>query len=594
MIAFLHPWVLAGLAAASIPLLLHLIARREPPTVIFPAVRYLIDTTREHDRRLKLRNLLLLLVRTLLIILVVLAAAGPTSPLKGTGAHAPAALALVLDNSLSSGAVIDGTPRLADLKAAARRVLDQAGTGDDLWLLAADGIPRKGSARELKLMVDSLRPVSRRMDLGDAVLSAQGIIEAQDLPGEIILITDLQASAVSPAGLSVPLLVARPGEGEIANTGIDSVSTGVQPWSGDGGQILVTVGSTLDEPVPLVAHLGEQPPRQAIVSAGSPSAVNFGDTPPGWWTLRVELDPDELLADNVWYDAVRIAPPASVAWDPESRFISTAAEVLAANGRIRKGGEISLGGLERGLSVVVPPEDPARLGALNRRLAARGVGWQFGTLDTLPVSVDSGGPAEGEEIRQRYELVPTGSGRTGVISTAGGEPWIVRGNGVVVLGSRLDPYWTTLPVSASFVPFLDGLLNRIARGQIAHVRGEVGDRVRLPDVVTEVLSQDRSWKVEGGAAFVPPETGVYYLSNGSDTVGVLAVNHDPRETRLDRADDSAVRSLWQGASVVSLDEIAGRAFAQGARADLRGPLIWAAVLMALAETVLASGRRRTR
>ena len=66
MIGFLHPWALVGLAAAAIPVLLHLLARREPPTVVFPAVRYLITTTQEHQRRLKLQNLLLLLLRTLL------------------------------------------------------------------------------------------------------------------------------------------------------------------------------------------------------------------------------------------------------------------------------------------------------------------------------------------------------------------------------------------------------------------------------------------------------------------------------------------------------------------------------------------------
>ena len=83
MIGFLHPWVLAGLAAAGIPILLHLLARREPPTVVFPAVRYLITTTQEHQRRLKLQNLLLLLLRTLLIVALVLAAAGPTMPRRG-------------------------------------------------------------------------------------------------------------------------------------------------------------------------------------------------------------------------------------------------------------------------------------------------------------------------------------------------------------------------------------------------------------------------------------------------------------------------------------------------------------------------------
>ena len=83
MIGFLHPWALVGLAAAAIPVLLHLLARREPPTVVFPAVRYLITTTREHQRRLKLQHLLLLLLRTLLIVALVLAAAGPTLPLSG-------------------------------------------------------------------------------------------------------------------------------------------------------------------------------------------------------------------------------------------------------------------------------------------------------------------------------------------------------------------------------------------------------------------------------------------------------------------------------------------------------------------------------
>ena len=130
MIGFLHPWVLLGLAAAGIPVLLHLLARREPPTVVFPAVRYLITTTREHQRRLKLQNLLLLLVRTLLVIALVLAAAGPTLPLRGVPGHAASALVLIVDNSPSSAAVVGGSPRVAQLRDAARRVLARA-TPDD-------------------------------------------------------------------------------------------------------------------------------------------------------------------------------------------------------------------------------------------------------------------------------------------------------------------------------------------------------------------------------------------------------------------------------------------------------------------------------
>jgi hypothetical protein len=103
--SFLHPWALAGLLAAAVPILLHLIQRREPPTVMFPAVRYLIDATREHQRRLRVRHWLLLAIRTLLLVALVLAAAGPLIARPGVASHAPAALVLVLDNSASSAAI---------------------------------------------------------------------------------------------------------------------------------------------------------------------------------------------------------------------------------------------------------------------------------------------------------------------------------------------------------------------------------------------------------------------------------------------------------------------------------------------------------
>ena len=80
MIGFTAPWVLLGLLAAGIPVLLHLFARREPPTVMFPATRYLAETARAHHRRLTLQHWLLLLIRTLLIAALVLAAAGPSLP----------------------------------------------------------------------------------------------------------------------------------------------------------------------------------------------------------------------------------------------------------------------------------------------------------------------------------------------------------------------------------------------------------------------------------------------------------------------------------------------------------------------------------
>ena len=255
---------------------------------------------------------------------------------------------------------------------------------------------------------------------------------------------------------------------------------------------------------------------------------------------------------------------------------------------------MTIGRLGRGSSVVQPPEDPAELGALNRALAARGVGWSFGRLVINPATTDSGAVIGRVRVQRRYVLQPTGSGRTGVLATAAGEPWLVRSGDVVLLGSRLEPEWTELPLAAGFMPFMDLLLNRLARGEVTLAEGAPGDAVPLPDLTTGVRQDDREWRVEGGGLFRPPDVGAYYLVANGDTVGAISSNLDTRESLLAPASDAAVRRLWRGARVVSLGESAGLAFSAGAQGDLRGPLLLAALLLGLGEMGLASWWRRQR
>jgi hypothetical protein len=593
VIGFLHPWVLAGLVAAGIPILLHLIQRREPPVVVFPAVRYQVDTTREHQKRLKLRNWLLLIMRTLLIIALVLAAAGPTAPIRGTAGHSPAALVLILDNSLSSGAVVNGTSRYSAFQATARHIFGRATPEDKLWLMMADGVLRRGDAALLTRLIDSASPVPLRLDLGSALQQAQDVLSTQQLPGELILITDLQATAISAADVRRPLLVIRPDDPDSRNLGIASIDPGPQPWGPGGSRVTLSVSGDSGLAVPVSIRLGERPPKQALATVGSPISTTLGGTAAGWWPVRAELDPDELLADNTRIGVVRVAPVAQVSWDPALRYLGAACEVLATNGRIGRGVEVTLGRLTPGFSIIEPPEDPAALGALNRALDQRGVGWRFGDLVTGTASTDSGTLVGHERVERRYTLIPSGSGRTGVMATANHLPWIVRGNGVVLLGSRVDPTWTSLPVSAGFMPFMDALINRIARGELTVSEGSPGVSVALPDQVTEVRFGTQQWSVEGGAPFRPAEIGIHFLMSGADTVGALAVNFDPRESTLKRADDGVVRDLWKGAITSSPEDGPSRAFSLGVRSDLRGWLLGSALFLGMMEVLLASIWRKT-
>jgi hypothetical protein len=228
-------------------------------------------------------------------------------------------------------------------------------------------------------------------------------------------------------------------------------------------------------------------------------------------------------------------------------------------------------------------------------LERRGTGWVFDLIVPAPGVVDSGPLLGNERVLKRYRLRATkNSSSAGVLATAGGEPWIVRGADVVMIGSRMDPEWTSLPLSAAFMPFLDAMINRVARGQIASLAAAPGDPVALPDQTTGLIANGRKWAIEGGASFRPPEVGLYYLLGGRDTIGVLTANFDPRESELAPASDGEVRSLWSGARIVEPGHAAAEAFAQVGRADLQAPLLWLAFALAVTEVLLASGwRRRT-
>jgi hypothetical protein len=592
---FAAPWALLGLGLASIPILLHLLARREPPTVLFPATRYLAQTARLHQRRLQLQHLLLLLLRTLLIVALVFAAAGPSWPSTGLGAHAPTALVLVVDNSLSSGAIQDGVSVIEQLKGAARSVLARATLEDRLWLITADGVVRQGTAEFLRNVVDGLEATPRRLELGHAVATGQSVLTSADRPGETVIVTDAQRSAVAGPSAKGAIAVLRPSGSPVPNAGVGRLFVSSQPWPLDGGTAGVLVTGTGDRARPVTLTLGNRPPKQLLVPIGGQQSQRLGGVSPGWWTLTAELDPDELRLDDVRAVAVRVAPPARVAWRPDDRYLATAAQVLVQNGRLAAGSDVSLGtlGSGGGGAIVLPPADPAQVGAVNRALAARGAIWRFGDLDLTPVSTDSGPWLGRERITRRHKLEFTGGAGRDVLVTAGGQPWVVRSGRTVLVGSRFDPSWTSLPLAAAFVPFVDALVNRAARGELVHLDASPGDPVLVPDRVTAVAGPTGPQQMEGGSAFHPVGLGVHFLLADGDTAGAVSVNPDPRESDLTRASDAELVGLWPDARVAGLERASELAFRVGARSDLRGPLLWLAFALALSEAGLASLRRRS-
>src|SRR5436190_19455290 len=175
--SFLSPWFLLLGAAALVPLLIHLLRRKIGVQVEFPAARYLARAEREHSRTLRMRNLLLMLLRMLAVLLIAVAAARPAARTMGAG-HAPTALAIVIDNSMSTSVVQGGTPLLEQLKRTARDAMATAAPDDRIWLVTADAALRGGTSAAIREELDRVRPLSGAGRLRDAVSRALGAVEA--------------------------------------------------------------------------------------------------------------------------------------------------------------------------------------------------------------------------------------------------------------------------------------------------------------------------------------------------------------------------------------------------------------------------------
>jgi hypothetical protein len=437
----------------------------------------------------------------------------------------------------------------------------------------------------------------RRLDLGAAVRAAERIMSAEAIPArEVVLLSDLQRSALSAGDpVAMPVLVAAPGP-VTQNRSVDSARVEPAVWS-PAGSVHAAVGGAGTEAVPLRLEMGGAVAARGLGAPGDLVVLGGRASRSGWLVARVSTDPDELRADDAWHLAVRVAPPAAVAADPATgSYVAQALAVLRDGGRVRAGSDVVLADRPAGVrTVVFPPADDAGVGTTNRALAARGIATRFAERVHGEWAVrDEPGLLGDATVRRRHRLEGSGV----VLARAGSEPWLVRDGPVIVVASRMEPDWTDLPVSAGFLPFMDQLVNRIAAGDAPVARATPGEPAEIPPGPAELVVGTGTVPISGdGRVVAPLVPGVYFLRSATgDTVGALEVNHDPRESRLVRADARAVRAAFGGgARVLDRRALERDVFGGAGRADLSALALGLALAAALAEFAVASvtgGRRR--
>ncbi len=197
---FVTPALLGGAALIAVPIVLHLIMRREAQRLTFPALRFVEQRRTLNQHRLRLRHLLLLALRCAVIALLAFALARPT--LRGAGATgkegAPVASVLVFDNSLRMQYEHENQSRLERAKELAAWLLEQIPAESPVTVVDRGGRQRgqdlDPGAAELRVERLELSAAVRPMDeaLSDA---ARWLEDKPNHRGEIYVFTDMAAEA---------------------------------------------------------------------------------------------------------------------------------------------------------------------------------------------------------------------------------------------------------------------------------------------------------------------------------------------------------------------------------------------------------------
>lgn len=607
--AFLAPLWLSLAALAAVPVLLHLLRRNIGSRVEFPAVRYLQSAERDSSRDVRAKNLLLLLLRILIVLLLALAAA---RPMWTRGEGAPRTLAIVLDNSVSTTAIVGGAPVLDRLAAAARELRAASGSAERLWLITADGTVHTG-ADAIDAALSRVVAVPGAGQLDAAVRTALSLTEREGGDGgAVAILTDGQRSAWTtdlPASnqrirVFVPDLAAPP-------NGAILTATAQPPWWTPRGALELTVQAVRDSTAYRIA-IGTKTLTRGIIVRNAGDSIATARIPilgegTGWQALDVTLEPSGVGADDRAIVPIVIGASPAVR-DAAGEFASAALAALRESGRVRASGPVTVSVAPAASvtalpALILPPTDAGGLAGANAALERLGVPWRFGAEQRgTQVVRSSGGDLRGDtaiRVTQWFPLIAQPNAIGDTVAQVGSAVWMVRGPRWIVLGSALAPTSTTLPVRASFVPWLADAISNLASGATAATLVGGGTPLVAPNGATELRSADGKTRRTAGPNGVnaPAEPGLYFWMRGADTIGAVGVQLPAQEPRLARATSAELATRFGGVerAVVSNATPAFLASVRqsGASRPMSIPLLWLALLAVVVEAWL-SGRYRTR
>lgn len=205
--AFGSPWMLWGLAGASIPIIIHLLNRRKFREMSWAAMQFLLAAIKKNQRRIRIEQWILLAVRTALLLALAFAMARPALESLGVldALGGRRHFVLAIDGSLSMAYSQAEASRFEQAREILHRVVKDARPGDAFSLIQLGnpsrswiGAPAFAKDTVAKA-IDELRASDGTLDIAGSLQQIDAALGASDIPRkELVLLTDLQQTSWSP------------------------------------------------------------------------------------------------------------------------------------------------------------------------------------------------------------------------------------------------------------------------------------------------------------------------------------------------------------------------------------------------------------
>ncbi len=360
--SFLNIILLGGMAAFSLPLIIHILNKRRFKQVQWGAMHLLAPVVRKNNQRIRLEQLLLLLMRIAIPVILALCLARPVlTSLRKYGENAKTSTVFLLDDSFS---MQDGTPARSNFARAREEIalaLDGMRDGSDSSVILFGGRPegvldeptssRDNLAARVKLERSERNPVS----VGGGLLAAAAELEKMEHAArDVVVISDFQTTdwgdAQAPARQSAleqfrklkiypNLTLYQMGDGPRENASIQSVDVSALIL-GVGQRVVLRAnlknhGKTSYPDLVVVFKVDgeEQRSSQVTLAPGQESQVLFTHTfeEAGSHHVEVTTAADSLKADNTFVKSLQVwdeVPVLVVDGDPSAEALEGEADFL--------------------------------------------------------------------------------------------------------------------------------------------------------------------------------------------------------------------------------------------------------------------------